>query len=185
MNAREMKSVGSGNPRIFTLELRQDDPAKCTAAKMRKLGFARPITLSRIDKYSIVLNPFASKILLRHESENALKHGLVVIDCSWVKAPKVFEKKCSGVHRKLPALIAGNPTNYSKLWSLSSVEAAAASLYIMNFYVAAQRLLRIYKWGETFLTLNQAALDEYSQAESEDEIRELEKSYFPHSVNVV
>ena len=176
-----MKSVGSGNPRIFTLELRQDDPAKCTAAKMRKLGFARPITLSRINKGSIVLDPFSSKILLRNESENALKHGLVVVDCSWVKAPRVFEKKCNGLHRKLPALIAGNPTNYAKLWSLSSVEATAASLYIMNFYDAAYRLSRIYKWGETFLTLNRAALDDYSRAENEEEIRELEKSYFPHA----
>ena len=177
-----MKS-GAVNPRIFTLELRQDDPAKCTAAKMRKFGLASPITINRVNRYSIVLNPFSSKVVLKNDGENALKYGLVVVDCSWVKAPKVFERRCNGVHRKLPALIAGNPTNYAKLWSLSSVEAAAASLHIMNFYDAAYRLLRIYKWGETFLTLNRAALDEYSQAENEYEMRELEKAYFPHAIS--
>jgi pre-rRNA-processing protein TSR3 len=176
-----MKSTASGNPRIFTLELRQDDPSKCTSAKMRKLGFARPISVARIPEHSIVLNPFAEKVILRSDSDNALRHGLVVIDCSWVKATRVFERKYKGEQRKLPALIAGNPTNYSKLWNLSSVEAAAAALHIMNFYDAAFRLLRIYKWGETFLTLNRAALDDYSQADSEEEVVEIEKSYFPQA----
>jgi pre-rRNA-processing protein TSR3 len=181
LRASEMKSVTSGTPRIFTLELKQDDPTKCTSAKMRKLGFARPISVGRIQENSIVLNPFAKKVILRSDSENAQGHGLVVIDCSWVKAVGVFGKKYKGEQRKLPALIAGNPTNYSKLWSLSSVEAAAAALHIMNFYDAAFRLLRIYKWGETFLTLNRSALDDYSQADSEEEVVEIEKSYFPQA----
>ncbi len=174
-----MKSVESGNPHVFTFELHQDDPSKCTSAKMRKLGFARAVIPNRISKEAIILNPFAETTLLKNDGNNALKHGLVVIDCSWVKATDAFRKRYNGLHRKLPALIAGNPTNYAKLWSLSSVEAAAASLYIMNFYDSAYRLLRIYKWGDTFLSLNHAALDEYSQAESEEELRAIEKSYFP------
>jgi pre-rRNA-processing protein TSR3 len=181
VRAGEMKSFTSGTPRLYTFELRQDDPAKCTSAKMRKLGFARPITLNRINDNSIVLNPFAQRTLLRSDSENALKHGLVVIDCSWVKATRVFVRRFKGEQRTLPALIAGNPTNYSRLLSLSSVEAAAAALHIMNFYDAAYRLLRIYKWGETFLTLNQAALDDYSQANNEEELLDLQKSYFPQA----
>jgi pre-rRNA-processing protein TSR3 len=181
VRAGEMKSGESGNPHVFTLELHQDDPAKCTSAKMRKLGFARAVVPNRISRDAIILNPFAETTLLKSDGDNALKHGLVVIDCSWVKATGVFKRKYNGHHRKLPALIAGNPTNYAKLWSLSSVEAAAASLYIMNFYDAAQRLLNIYKWGDTFLSLNHAALDEYSQAENEQELRLIEKSYFPQA----
>ncbi len=181
IRANEMKSVESGNPHVFTLELFQDDPAKCTSAKMRKLGFARAVVPNRISKDAIVLNPFAEKIVLKLDSENALKYGLVVIDCSWKKADKTFNRKYSGHQRKLPALIAGNPTNYAKLWNLSSIEAAAAALYIMNFYDAAYRLMNIYKWGETFLTLNHEALDEYSQADNEEELHTIEKSYFPQA----
>ncbi|MHB1869078.1 MAG: DUF367 family protein [Nitrososphaerales archaeon] len=176
-----MKSEDSGNPHVFTMELHQDDPVKCTSAKMRKLGLARAVNANRISRNAIVLNPFAKEILRKSDSDNALKYGLVVIDCSWVKADRVFNRKYNGYQRKLPALIAGNPTNYAKLWSLSSVEAAAASLYIMNFYDAAYRLLRIYKWGDTFLTLNHAALDEYSQADSDQEIQLIERSYFPQA----
>jgi pre-rRNA-processing protein TSR3 len=179
-----MKSAESGNPRVFTLELHEDDPAKCTSAKMRKLGLARAVIPNRISSDAIILNPFAETTLLKSDGDNALKHGLVVIDCSWVKAAGAFKKKYNGHQRKLPALIAGNPTNYAKLRSLSSVEAAAAALYIMNFYDAAQRLLNIYKWGPTFLSLNHEALDEYSQAESEQEMEMIEKSYFPQSAQL-
>ncbi|MGI0090432.1 MAG: DUF367 family protein, partial [Nitrososphaerales archaeon] len=156
--------------------------AKCTSAKMRKLGFARPIIGKRIRPDSIVLNPFAPQPLVKGDAESALSYGLVVVDCSWAKAGEVFKRKhLKGNQRKLPALIAGNPTNYSKLWSLSSVEAAAASFYIMNFYDAAYRLLNIYKWGPTFLSLNQSALDEYSQADDQQEIEQIQRSYFPQA----
>lgn len=176
-----MKSVESGNPHIFTLELHEDDPAKCTSAKMRKLGLARTVISNRISRDAIILDPFAEATLLKSDGDNALKYGLVVIDCSWVKASGTFKKKYNGHHRKLPALIAGNPTNYAKLYSLSSVEATAAALYIMNFYDAAQRLLNIYKWGATFFSLNHEALDEYSQAESVQEMQSIEKAYFPQT----
>ncbi len=93
-------------------------------------------------------------------------------------ARDVFHRKLGGKHRRLPSLLAGNPTNYSKLGMLSSVEAVAATLYILGEKEDAKRFLSIYKWGPTFLTLNVDPLEEYSQASSEDEVRDLEREFF-------
>lgn len=172
-------------PGLYTLELHQDDPSKCTSAKMRKLGFSHPITLNRISRESVVLNPYADVTLSKSDTSAANRGGLVVIDCSWTKALDVFERRVMGIQRKLPALLAGNPTNYSKLSSLSSVEAMAASLYILGFFQGARRLLSIYKWGETFFTLNQEPLKDYAAAASAQEIKEIENSFFPQASFVV
>ena len=168
-----------GVPRLYTLELHQDDPAKCTSAKMRRMGLSIPITLNRIPRDSLVLNPYTDVTLLKSDRFRAIPHGLVVIDCSWKKASDFFGRHIKGIQRKLPALLAGNPTNYSKLYSLSSLEALAASLYIMGFADATHRLLSIYKWGETFFTLNQEPLEDYAKASTVQEIMDLELSYFP------
>ena len=167
-------------PRVFTFEMRQDDPSKCTSAKMRKLGLARPVTKNAIPADSIVLNPSSQIVLIFADRETALTDGLVVIDCSWEKSAPIFQQKFRGQPRRLPALLAGNPTNYSKLGRLSSVEAVSAGLYIMGFEESARKFVSIYKWGETFLSLNQDPLDDYRKATSPDEIRILEKEYFPY-----
>jgi pre-rRNA-processing protein TSR3 len=169
-------------PRIFTVELRQDDPAKCTSAKMRKFGLARQINRFGIPNSALVLNPGAERNIVATDREAALKAGLVVIDCSWNLAEGVFGSRFKGQQVKLPILLAGNPTNYSKASSLSSVEAVAAALYILNFKDAARKYLALYKWGETFLTLNFEPLEDYSKAESEDQIISLEREYFPRRI---
>lgn len=148
---------------------------------MRKLGLAGLAVPKRISRDAIVLNPFADRTLLPSDSASALNGGVIVIDCSWVNADRVFVRKFNGKHRKLPILIAGNPTNYAKILFLSSVEAAAASLYIMNFLRASTRLLSIYKWGQTFISLNQEALDEYSKSATEEQVRKVEMTYYPQA----
>lgn len=167
-------------PRIFTFEMHQDDPAKCTSAKMRKMGFAKNTSKQHIPRNALVLNPSADRIVLKMDREMVLQSGIVVIDCSWVRAGEVFGLRFNGLQRKLPALLAGNPTNYSKLGSMSSLEAVSACLYITNFKEQARRILSIYKWGETFLTLNHDPLEEYSTADSLERIKEMEISYFPY-----
>ena len=59
--------------------------------------------------------------------------GICALDCSWNLAAKVIQssKKFSN-NRKLPALLAGNPINYAKLGTLSTVEAIAGALYILG-----------------------------------------------------
>ncbi len=168
-------------PRIFAFEMRQDDPAKCTSAKMRKLGIAAGIRKEQIPQKAIVLNPFAESIILNKDRESASQFGLVVIDCSWNLAQNVFKLRFKGLQRKLPALLAGNPTNYAKVGLLSSVEAVSAALYIMSYKTASQKILSIYKWGPTFLLLNHDPLEEYSKASSVEEVLEIQRAYFPRS----
>jgi pre-rRNA-processing protein TSR3 len=166
-------------PRVFAVEFREDDPAKCTSAKMIKFRLARSIRPNQIARSSIVLSPFGSEIILNTDKATALSGGLVVIDCSWVNATSTFKRRLNGIQRRLPVLMAGNPTNYSKLNSLSSIEATAGALYIMNFREYSTRLLSLYKWGGTFLSLNEDALNDYSTATSQEEIKKIELDYFP------
>ena len=167
-------------PRIFTYEMHQDDPEKCTSAKMRRMGFAKGTTRPHFPRNAIVLNPSADAVVMNADRKSLLEAGVVVIDCSWSRAGEVFGLHFKGLQRKLPSLLAGNPTNYSKLGSLSSLEAVSACLYITGFKDQATRILSLYKWGETFLTLNHDPLEDYSRANSPKEMREMEISFFPY-----
>lgn len=174
-------------PSVFALEMRQDDPRKCTSAKMIRLGLARRLFGHHIPRGSIVLDPTASHYLMEPDKDSALAQGLVVVDCSWVKAESVFNVVARssnfGRHdgrRKLPLLLAGNPTNYAMAGKLSSLEAVAAALFIMGFKEAAKKFLSIYKWGETFLSLNLSALEDYSKVHDEQGVKKVELEYFPH-----
>jgi len=79
--------------------------------------------------------------------------------------------------------LAGNPTNYAKLGMLSTVEALSAALYILNYKEMSREILNKFKWGHTFLDLNSEILEEYSNAQGQDEIMAIEKDYFPHIFN--
>ena len=114
-NSTTSLGEAGGFPRLFTVEFREDDPAKCTSAKMVKFRLARSIRPNQIGRGSIVLSPFASEIILNSDRTVALSGGIVVIDCSWVNATSTFKRRMNGTHRRLPVLMAGNPTNYSKL----------------------------------------------------------------------
>ena len=174
-----MSRSGEENPKLFTFEMHQDDPSKCTSAKMRKLGLARQLSKGAIRRDSVVLNPSGPEPVSRVDRTLAMSGGVVVIDCSWAHAEEVFETRFKGIQRRLPGLLAGNPTNYSRLGALSSVEAMSGALYIMDFKELSRRLISIYKWGETFLTLNQDALNEYSEADSIEKIKRIELEFFP------
>ena len=162
---------------VFVIDYGQDDPSKCTAKKMAHMGLATEVTRKfHASNTTIVLNPFAGQLLTPLDS--ACK-SILAIDCSWNQAQEVFFRKIGGKHRRLPGLLAANPTNYSRLGILSSVEAVAAMLYIVGEQEDAKRLLDIYKWGPTFLTLNHDPLEEYARSSSEEEVGEIERSFFP------
>ena len=151
----------------------QDDPKKCTAAKMIKFGFAKSI--KKISNTSLVLDPFSEDFLL--PKDRSLVTSIVGIDCSWNLAEKAFSKKFNGIKRKLPPLLAGNPINYSKLNKLTTVEAISGAMYILGFKKEALELLDKFKWGHTFYDLNQNLLDEYSKINSDFEVTEILKDY--------
>jgi len=131
---------------LKVLMLKQDDPKKCSAAKLVKFGLAKPVT--RTTSRTLILNPFSKKILL--ESDKKLVHSITGIDCSWNLAVPAFQKPFSGISRKLPPLLAGNPMNYSKLNKLSTVEALAGAVYILGDPDLTHNLLQKFKWGNTF-----------------------------------
>jgi len=151
----------------------QDDPKKCTAAKLVKFGMARPI--KKTTQHTLILDPFAKQTLFF--SDKDLFDSVTGIDCSWEKAEQAFTKSFVGLKRKLPPLLAGNPVNYSKLNKLTTVEAIAAALFILGYAELAHNLLDKFKWGHTFYDLNQNLLLDYSQAKSEDDIQSILQDY--------
>ena len=164
--------------KLFVFMLRQDDPFICTAAKLVKFNLAS--RLRRIHKYMLVLNPFA-KVTLSREDSN-VSNSLCAIDCSWSQADKVLKYKKNafgGIDRRLPLLLAANPTNYSKVGMLSTAEPLSGSLYILGYRTMAQELMNKFKWGHTFLELNSNLLEDYSKVDNATQVAEVEKSYFP------
>ena len=151
----------------------QDDPKKCTAAKMVKFGLAQNI--KKIGSKGLVLDPFAEKTLLPKDS--SVIHSIVGIDCSWNLANHAFSQKFNGIKRKLPPLLAGNPVNYSKLNKLTTAEALSGSLYILGFKEQSLELLNKFKWGHTFYELNQNLLNDYSQSKTEEDIKTIVTDY--------
>ncbi|KAG2478804.1 MAG: putative ribosome biogenesis protein [Nitrosopumilales archaeon] len=149
--------------------LKQDDPKKCTAAKLVKFGLANNV--HKTSNKTLVLDPFAEKTLLNKDKK--LIRSVTGIDCSWSLADKTFVKKFTGIRRKLPPLFAGNPVNYSKLNKLTTVEAISAALYILGHQDLSLKMLDKFKWGHTFYELNKELLDEYSKLESENKINSI------------
>ena len=158
---------------IQVLMYKQDDPKKCSAAKLVKFGLAKNI--KKTSGKTLVLDPFAQKTLL--PQDKTLVSSITGIDCSWNLADKTFSTKFSGIKRKLPPLLAGNPVNYSKLNKLTTVEALSGALYILGYKEKALQLLDKFKWGHTFFELNQNLLDEYTKLDSEDQINSILQDY--------
>lgn len=158
---------------VQVLMFRQDDPKKCTAAKIVKFKLATRVRTTL--QNTLLLDPFAQKTLLK--SDASLVQSITGIDCSWELAGKTFTKRFAGIARKLPPLFAGNPVNYSKLNKLTTVEAIAGAAFIMGFESLSHDLLDKFKWGHTFYDLNKNLLEDYSKANSEEEIDSITREY--------
>ena len=158
--------------------LKQDDPKKCTAAKLVKFGIATVVR--NTSSKTLILDPFADKVILRND--RLVADSITGIDCSWELAQKTFVRKFSGMARKLPPLFAGNPVNYSKLNKLTTVEAISGALFIMEFDDLAHEMLNKFKWGHTFYDLNKNLLEDYSKVDSEDSIDSILKDYGIHNI---
>jgi pre-rRNA-processing protein TSR3 len=177
-NRRDQKQE---NINLYIYHLNQDDPRKCTATKLSKFGLAKvEHRLGLLPYGSVVLNPFAKKALSKEDLNLVIKHGILVLDCSWDRAEEMFKilKKGKKMYpRALPFLVAVNPVNYGKPFKLSTVEAFAAALIILGLKSQAERILSIYKWGPHFLELNAEPLEEYANAENSEEIVKIQESY--------
>ncbi len=164
-------------PQVYMM--RQDDPSKCTAAKLAKFHIAEPVRFIRKD--TIVLSPFSDTLLTRNDAKIA--GAVCAIDCSWERADEVAKHQrvfSSGIGRRLPAMLAANPVNYAKLGKLSSAEALAGALYILGDRQTAAEILNKFKWGHTFLELNANLLEDYAKAETPEQVKQVQQEYFPN-----
>ncbi len=157
----------------------EDDPKKCSAKKLARFGYVNLETkISKTPKKAILLNPFAEKSFSKEDKKIAEDNGILAVDCSWANAESNFgflDKRCES--RALPFLIAANPVNYGKPFKLTTLEAFAAALYILNEVEKAQAILKIYNWGLNFLILNKEPLEEYRKAKNSKEIINIMKNY--------
>ncbi len=130
-----------------------------------------------LPKRALILNPFSETAFSSADRRRIEHSGLSAIDCSWMHADEVFELRMRGASRCLPYLIAANPVNYGIPTKLSTVEALAAALYIVDFKQEAEKLLSIYNWGPQFIRLNQEFLDNYARSKNSSEVVELQKKF--------
>jgi len=157
--------------RLYALMEREDDPKRCTAAKLVRFKHATEVKDERrVPRGAIVLDPEAEKALSLEDRNAIAEHGLLVLDCSWNKLAK-FPKIRGGLkHRALPFLLAANPTNFGRPQKLSSAEALSASLYIIGEKEHAALVLSIFKWGPVFLDINKERLEAYAAAATSTEV---------------
>ena len=175
------KLDNQASPRIMIYDYHQDDPGKCTSAKLQKFHLARQLhSLKQIPRSAIVLNPSSNHTLSFQDRTLIEQYGIVGVDCSWNLSEDILRSNIKGQNRRLPTLLAGNPTSYSIRGRLSTAEAIAAALVITGFEKEAQNLLAVFNWGNTFLTLNKEPLETYSRTPA-DGMSKQEQEYFPSS----
>ena len=169
--------------KLIVYHANEDDPKKCSARKLHKLGFAEIKTnIRKTPRHAILLNPYAEKSISKQDIEIAKKNGMMAVDCSWKNAENSFEYLDKrNYSRALPYVIAVNPINYGKPLKLTTIEAFAAALYILGETNHAKNILNIYKWSPHFLELNREPLEDYRKARNSKEIIEFMKQYIDNN----
>ncbi len=170
-------------PDIFVYHSKQCDPRKCSALKLKRHHLVWIVHQIRaLPRGAIILNPFSETAFSPADRERIERRGIIALDFSWKHTDDISKLlTLRGTSRCLPYLIAANPVNYGKPTKLSTVEALAAALHIANFKKEARRLLSLFKWGPTFLSLNQTLLESYAQATDSGEIVELQQQHLGSS----
>ena len=162
---------------IYIYNKKECDPKKCTALKLGRLGLANIVyTIGRMPAGSLLLYPFSDKLLSPPDRSIVLSRGISAVDCSWNRI-EPFPQSSRFEPRKLPFLLAANPTNYAMPFKLSTLEALVATLYVTGFIDDALALSSKVKWGETFLTLNREPLSLYSTACDLEEVTRISSDY--------
>lgn len=158
-------------PRILIYNAEQCDPKKCTAIRLSRMKRAAILkTMKQIPRGAVVLNPVSEIAFSPADREAIEKSGIVGLDCSWKQAEDIFASSRFGAQRALPYLLAANPINTYKPIKLSTAEALAAALYIAGYTDEAEDIMSVFKWGPSFITLNQNLLDAYAECTSSTEI---------------
>ena len=151
-----------------------DDPDKCTARTLARFGLAELHRSVRATPAGLVLDPHADAAL--SPADDPPGDRLVALDCSWKTAEaEAFE--LDGPHRALPFLVAANPVSYGTPFRLNTVEAFAGALCILGHREQAERLLGKFRWGHTFLELNEEPLRRYADCADSEAIVAVQSEY--------
>ena len=164
-------------PPLVDLHVRyegDDDPDKCTAKKLDRFDLATLHRSSRDTPWGLVLDPFADQAL--SPADRSVSDTLVAMDLSWETAESEHYQ-LDGEHRSLPFLLAGNPVNYGKPFQLTTVEAFAGALAILGELDQAEAILSKFRWGQTFLDLNEEPLSRYADCEDSTEVLTVQEEY--------
>ncbi|KAJ1529601.1 hypothetical protein ONE63_006370 [Megalurothrips usitatus] len=158
-------------------DMDQCDPRKCSGRKLARFGLIRTLKLNQ--KFGgITLTPVGQKCVSMEDRDIVSQHGACVVDCSWARLEDTpFAKMRTPYPRLLPFLVAANPINYGKPCQLSCVEALAATFYLTGFKSEAMLYLGKFKWGKSFITLNQELLDLYAACKNSAEVVAAQNSY--------
>ena len=143
------------------------DPRKCTVKKLERAGFLKVFAkISEIPRNTLLLDPTAEQAL---SPADCHVKSITALDCSWdvLDTGRVSAWR---IRRALPFLVAANPVNFGKPCTLSSVEALAASLYIIGEQEWATEILGCVSWGIRFLEVNKEPLELYAQAKDSTEV---------------
>jgi pre-rRNA-processing protein TSR3 len=151
-----------------------DDPEKCTARKLARFDLAELHRSARATPRGVVLDPHAERALSPADRE--LSDGLVTLDCSWETA-EAEAFRLDGPHRALPFLVAANPVSYGTPFRLNTVEAFAGALCILGRREQAEELLGKFRWGHTFLELNDEPLRRYAECEDSEAVVAVQEAY--------
>jgi pre-rRNA-processing protein TSR3 len=171
------------NAPLHIIHLEQDDPKKCTARKLEKFGHAilhRDIRKS--PKRGFLLDPKAG-ILLGPDDRSSIERGasIVALDCSWKQIDsslKYIEQNTRLEGRTLPCVLAANPVSWGKPGRLSTSEALALSLVLLDRWDQAREIMKPFRFAKSFFELNAEPLEAYSKANNNSELAELQWEFF-------
>lgn len=164
--------------RLYVYHMKQCDPRKCTGLKLGRFGLAKLVyRIQSLPSRAVILDPYSEKAFSPADRKIVERYGLVAIDCSWAHADEFLNLRQPKISRCLPYLITANPVNYGQVGKFSTVEAFAAALYIIGEREQAERLLSLFKWGSTFITLNREPLELYSKAKDSAEVVSIQKQF--------
>jgi pre-rRNA-processing protein TSR3 len=166
--------------RLVVYNARECDPKRCTSIRLHRAGKIQMVyKLGELPAGAILLDPLSEKALSKDDADIAKKRGIVALDCSWKKIEQIVKIRRKMVPRSLPYLVAANPTYYGRPTILSTVEALSAALFILGDLVIAEEMLKIFKWGPTFLELNREPLEAYASAADSNEVVSVQQQFMP------
>lgn len=151
------------------------DPKKCTIKKLERAGMIRVVSrLVHIPKSSMILDPTAEQALSPADRERT--RSITALDCSWAVLDTSIVRTWR-FRRALPFLVAANPVNFGKPFKLTSLEAIAATLYILGEQEQAYEIVGRVSWGIRFIELNKEPLDAYAAAGDSSEVISIQAEF--------